>query len=90
MPKRSASGPNKDTQASTMNKTLGQSGNSYTRNRGASVAGRTLDEQQKIMIKHTVPTMTDAERAATEKRIGADLYEVFLRIQEILKDESEN
>lgn len=36
-------------------------------------------EQAKVI--HTVPVMTDTERDAAKKRIGSDLYEIFMRIQ---------
>ena len=86
---QTAQTPGIDVQANTMIKTSGQSSGSYTRNRGASVAEQILDEQEKIKVIHTTPSMSDVERLATEKRISADLYDVFVRIQEILNIDSE-
>jgi len=42
-------------------------------------AKRTSNEQVKVI--HVVPDMTDTERDAAKKRIGNDLYEIFMRIQ---------
>ena len=46
---------------------------------GAEEVKQVDDEQMKVI--HTIPVMTDAERDAAKKRIGSDLYEIFMRIQ---------
>lgn len=46
---------------------------------------KTNNEQIKVI--HTVPVMTDTERNAAKKRIGSDLYEIFMRIQTELNPE---
>ena len=54
---------------------------------GSSSTEKTVDYQGKpVKIIDTVPTMSDAEQDKTKKRIGNDLYEIFLKI----KDELEN
>lgn len=40
---------------------------------------KTNNGQPKVI--HTVPVMTDTERDAAKRRIGSDLYEIFMRIQ---------
>jgi len=45
-------------------------------------AKRTNNEQVKVI--HVVPDMADTERNAAKKRIGNDLYEIFMCIQEEL------
>lgn len=63
---------------------IGQTSTAYTLSRGVDNVGvrevmQTNKEQPKVI--HTVPVMTDTERDATKKRIGSDLYEIFMRIQ---------
>lgn len=64
---------------------IGQTSTAYTLNRGVDNVGvrevmqTTGNEQPKVI--HTVPVMTDTERDAAKKRIGSDLYEIFMRIQ---------
>ena len=49
---------------------------------------QTETEQMKVI--HTLPVMTDAERNVAKKRIGSDLYEIFMRIQAELCLDNEN
>lgn len=63
---------------------IGQTSTAYTLSRGVDNVGveevmQTSNEQPKVI--HTVPIMTDTERDAAKKRIGSDLYEIFMRIQ---------
>ena len=67
-----------------MRKRIGQTSTAYTLSRGVAnvedrEAKRTSNEQVKVI--HVVPDMTDTERDAAKKRIGNDLYEIFMRIQ---------
>lgn len=71
---------------------IGQTSTAYTLSRGVENVGaeevmQTGNEQVKMI--HTVPVMTDTERDAAKKRIGSDLYEIFLRIQAELNLDSE-
>lgn len=71
---------------------IGQTSTAYTLSRGVENAGaegvmQTGNEQVKVI--HTVPNMTDTERDAAKKRIGSDLYEIFMRIQAELNLDSE-
>jgi hypothetical protein len=66
---------------------IGQTSTAYTLSGGAANVGveetRKTDNEQ-VQVIHTVPVMTDDERNAATKRIGSDLYEIFMRIQEEL------
>lgn len=55
---------------------------------GAEEVIQTGNEQVKVI--HTVPVMTDTERDAAKRRIGSDLYEIFMRIQAELNLDSES
>lgn len=71
---------------------IGQTSTAYTLSRGVENVGveevmQTGKEQVKVI--HTVPNMTDTERDAAKKRIGSDLYEIFMRIQAELNLDSE-
>lgn len=46
---------------------------------GVEEVMQTGNKQTKVI--HTVPVMTDTERDAAKKRVGSDLYEIFMRIQ---------
>ena len=76
----------------TARKGIVQTSTAYTLSGGAANVGvrevkQTGDDQMKVI--HVVPVMTDAERNATKKRIGNDLYEIFTRIQAELNLDSE-
>lgn len=47
------------------------------------------DKNKEIKIIHKTPNMADIEREKNKKRIGNDLYEIFLRIQKELKPDNE-
>lgn len=71
---------------------IGQTSTAYTLSRGVDNVGvrevmQTGNEQPKVI--HTVPVMTDTERNAAKKRIGSDLYEIFMRIQAELNIDNE-
>lgn len=71
---------------------IGQTSMAYTLSRGVDNVGvgeimQTGNEQTKVI--HTVPVMTDTERNAAKKRIGSDLYEIFIRIQAELNLDNE-
>ena len=57
-------------------------------NVGAEEVKQTGNEQ--VTVIHTIPVMTDTERNAAKKRIGSDLYEIFVRIQAELQFDNEN
>ena len=76
----------------TMRKGIGQTSTAYTLSGGAANVGvegvrPTGNEQVKVI--HNVPVMTDTEREAAKKRIGSDLYEIFMRIQAELRLDNE-
>lgn len=75
------------------NKGIRQTSTAYTLSGGAANVGveevrQTETEQMKVI--HTLPVMTDAERNVAKKRIGSDLYEIFMRIQAELCLDNEN
>ena len=53
------------------------------------MANKKQEDVQQLKVIHTVPAMTETERATAKKRAGKDLYEVFARIKEALNLESE-
>ena len=55
---------------------------------GVGEVKQTDSEQVKVI--HSIPAMTDTERDAAKKRIGSDLYEIFMRIQTELGLDNEN
>ncbi len=63
---------------------IGQTSTAYTLSRGVANVGveevRQTDNKR-VKVIHTLPVMTEAERDAAKKRIGNDLYEIFMRIQ---------
>lgn len=77
--------------ADTMNG-IEQTSTTYTLNRvknaGVEEVMQTGNEQAKVI--NTVPVMTDTERDAAKKRIGSDLYEIFMRIQAELNLDNES
>jgi len=42
-----------------------------------------------MKVVSITPKMTEAQRTSAQKRIGNDLFEVFIRIQEHLKSDNE-
>ena len=67
-----------------MCKGIGQTSTAYTLNGGAvnvGVEGIAQLSNKPMKVIHTVPVMKDTERDAAKKRIGSDLYDIFVRIQ---------
>ena len=76
----------------TARKGIVQTSTTYTLSGGVANVGvrevkQTGNGQMKVI--HVVPVMTDTEREAAKKRIGSDLYEIFVRIQTELNLDNE-
>jgi hypothetical protein len=72
---------------STVRKGIGQAQATYSLSGGvANVKARGVkrNSNEQVKVVHVIPDMTDTERDVAKKRIGNDLHEIFLRIQEEL------
>jgi len=77
---------------SAIRERIDQTAAAYTLSGGVAnveVAGVKRIGESQVKVIHVVPLMTDTERDAAKKRIGSDLYEIFMRIQEELNLDNE-